>query len=128
MMNLMKSADAAAWGAVAAAKAAVKVELDVEGLPAPPLPGYAPASAGVTAAADAAAKSEVIQVNAEVNARQATAGHEVKVEQVKVEVKSEVKYPQPPPGKRARAPAEGRRDGAAAAGGGAFCRRSSHRP
>ena len=44
---------------------AVKVELDVQGLPAPPLPGDAPEHAGVPAKVDAEVKAELLQVKVE---------------------------------------------------------------
>jgi hypothetical protein len=45
--------------------AAVKVELDVEGLPAPPLPGDAPGRARAPAEMNAEVKSEQQQVKVE---------------------------------------------------------------
>ena len=60
--------------------AAVKVELDVEGLPAPPLPGDARGRARAPAEMKAEVKSEQ--------------------QQVKVEVKTEVKPERKPPGER----------------------------
>jgi hypothetical protein len=104
---------AARAGGWPAGLAAVKVELDVEGLPAPPLPGAAPGCAGVPAG--------------------------VKAEQVvTVEIKTAVKVEinQPPrlatsrgapvlPEGGAAAPATKRRwSGGAGPSGDAFCRRS----
>ena len=65
---------------------AVKVELDVQGLPAPPLPGDAPEHAGVPAKVDAEVKAELLQV--------------------KVETKSEVPGPERHLAKRAAVKAE----------------------
>jgi hypothetical protein len=110
--------------------AAVKVELDVEGLLAPPLPGDALGRGRAPAEMNAEVKSEL--------------------QQVKVEIKTEVKPERKPPGERlaqrapavkrapklakrvpdrgaAAAAAKRRRVGGAALSGGAFCRRSRPR-
>jgi hypothetical protein len=102
--------------AAMAGLAAVKVELDVEGLPAPPLPGDAPGRAGTPAEAVAAeVKSEQHPVD------------QVKVE-IKTEVKSEITVTTvPPEGDATVLAAKRRRVGGAAPSGGAFCRRSRPR-
>ena len=96
----------------------MKVELDVEGLPAPPLPCDAPGRSGVPAKVDAEVKAEQDLV--------------VKVETKTVEVKSSeiqpprlaTRAPVPPEGGVA-APATKRRwSGVPAPLGGNFCRRS----
>ena len=103
--------------------ATVKIELDVEGLPAPSFPGDALGRAGVPAE----------DVAAEVKAEQ-----RVKVEEIKTEVlQSEIKSPRgewlakrapvPPEGVAAAPAAKRRRSGGAAPSGGAFCRRSRPR-
>jgi hypothetical protein len=111
---------------VAGLAAPVKVELDVEGVPAPRLPrGGAPGCAGAPAA----------EMNAEVRSEPQHL-QQVKVE-IKTEVKSEIKArgqrlakrraTGPPEGDAAVPVAKRRRGGGAAPSGGAFCRRSRPR-